>query len=340
MDTVTQITLGAAIGEAVLGRKAGNRAPMWGALLGIVPDLDVLANPFLNEVQQIIAHRGISHSILFCLVASPVFGWTISRLKWNRDVDWRSWSWLAFWVISTHIFIDVCTSYGTQIFQPFSNYSASLNSIFIIDPFYTLPLLAGILGALFIKRNPQKRRWVNFLGLGVSTFYLLLGFGIKWHVNSVFERNFQRQDMQVERYMTTPAPLTAFLWTGYAESDDHVYAGLYSVFDNDRDIEFTEIPKNSELITAYRGDLPLQRLLWFSHGYYTVQKKSDTVIFSDLRFGRSDLLLSDGDAPFVWNYRLEFNQDSTKVTGFQHYEPSFSTRNNAFGKLFSRILDG
>lgn len=340
MDTITQITLGAAVGEAVLGRKIGYKAPLAGAVFGVVPDLDILANPFLNEVQQIIAHRGISHSILFCLVTPPLFGWLLSSITRNRGVGWKAWSWLIFLVFLTHIFIDVCTSYGTQVFQPFSDYALSFNSIFIVDPFYTVPLLIGITCALFFRRDPRKRRWANYLGLGVSTLYLVMGFGLKWHVNTVFEENFRQDNLQVKRYMTTPAPLTEFLWTGYAESEGIIYAGIYSVFDDDRHIQFHQIPKNTYLIEPYLEDLAIRRLLWFSNGYYSVSRHEDGIYFTDLRFGRSDFWLSDStkDGSFVWNYRLEFNADSSKVTGFRHLEPSFGDGNTSFGKLLERIL--
>ena len=42
MDTVTQIGLGAAVGEAMLGRLVGRRALLWGGIFGLLPDLDVL----------------------------------------------------------------------------------------------------------------------------------------------------------------------------------------------------------------------------------------------------------------------------------------------------------
>src|SRR6056297_3249810 len=179
MDTVTQITLGAAVGEAVLGKKLGNKAPLWGAIFGVVPDLDVLVNPFVSEVQALAIHRGLSHSLFFSVVAAPLFGWLLYRYYQDRNsnVSWQDWSLLVFGAIITHIFVDACTSYGTQVLQPFSNYPLSLNSIFIIDPFYTLPLMAGILTALFLKRG-VNRRWANWIGLGMSTLYLLAGFGV------------------------------------------------------------------------------------------------------------------------------------------------------------------
>ena len=338
MDTLTQFTLGAAVGEAVLGKKLGNRAPLWGAVFGVVPDLDVLASPFVSEVQALAIHRGFTHSLLFCVLAAPIFGWLLNRYQSGERKLWQRWSLLVFLVLLTHVFIDVCTSYGTQVLQPFSNYSLSLNSIFIIDPFYSLPLAAGILGALFFRRSDRRRRWLNGIGIGLSTLYLLAGFGIKMHVNRVFEDNFESQQIHPSQYMTTPAPFTIFLWTGYAEEGDTLHAGLYSIFDEDETISFHTVPQNEQLLKPYEGQLPVDRLIWFSQGYYAAHKDSAEVWVHDLRFGRSDLWLTDRQAPFVWNYSLEFNEDSTRVTAFRQQEPSFDARGEMWWQLIERIF--
>ena len=68
MDSVSQATLGAAVGELVLGKKVGKKAPLWGATAGTLPDLDVLTAPFLSESAQLGVHRGVSHSLLFAVV--------------------------------------------------------------------------------------------------------------------------------------------------------------------------------------------------------------------------------------------------------------------------------
>jgi len=339
LDTITQITLGAAVGEAVLGKKAGNKAAAIGAVFGVVPDLDVLASPFVTDLQDIAIHRGITHSVLFSLVVPVIAGWFLYRSyrKHKPYVSWLHWSLMIFLVLVTHIFIDVCTSYGTQVFQPFSNYSLSFNSIFIIDPFYTVPLLAGILAALILNRESGFRPVANYLGLTVSTLYLVGGFLIKAHVNSVFKVNFRKNSLPVERYMTTPAPFSVFLWTGYAEARDTIHVGLYSIFDDDRDIQFQEVPKRTQLIRPYQGQRPVERLEWFSNGYYSVSRQSDGIYFHDLRFGRSDLWLTRQNAPFVWNYLLHFNRDSTRVTGVNHKEPSFDLRGEMFGAFLDRV---
>lgn len=326
------------MGETVLGKKIGNKAPFWGAIFGIVPDLDVLVSPFVTELQALAIHRGITHSLFFCIIAPPVFGWLLDRYLSRYDVSLRDWSLLAFLVLITHIFIDVCTSYGTQVLQPFSNYSLSLNSIFIIDPFYTLPLMGGIVTALFLRRTSPKRRWTNYLGLILSSLYVLAGLGIKTHVNSVYEQNFEHQQIHPQKYMTTPAPFSLFLWTGYAEEGDSLYAGLYSVFDDDKRIDFHSLPKNEALLKPYRGQLPVDRLIWFSQGFYAAEKDANRLLVHDLRFGRSDLWLTNDQAPCVWNYELHFNEDSTEVLGFEQFEPSFDMRGEILSKLISRTF--
>lgn len=69
MDSLTQVILGAACGEAVAGKKLGNRALLWGAVGGTIPDLDVFATFFTDEITATAFHRGFMHSFLFAAIA-------------------------------------------------------------------------------------------------------------------------------------------------------------------------------------------------------------------------------------------------------------------------------
>ncbi len=80
MDSITQATLGAAVGQAVLGKKMGNKALFLGAIAGTIPDLDVLSRLFLDhQIYGLIYHRGFTHSITFTILIAPVFGWLTHR---------------------------------------------------------------------------------------------------------------------------------------------------------------------------------------------------------------------------------------------------------------------
>ena len=77
MDSLTQIVLGAACGEAALGKKIGNKALLFGAIGGTIPDLDVFVGSWFygNEIDAMAFHRGFMHSILFALIGAFLFGW-------------------------------------------------------------------------------------------------------------------------------------------------------------------------------------------------------------------------------------------------------------------------
>ncbi|MEX0649073.1 MAG: metal-dependent hydrolase [Balneolaceae bacterium] len=335
MDSITQVTLGAAVGEAILGKKIGGRAAAWGAVLGTVPDLDVLAGPFLDSVAELQFHRGFTHSIFFCFLASPIFGWAINRFHQQLNTGWKHWTITAFMVFVTHITIDVFTTYGTQIFYPFSDLPVTTDSVFIIDPLYTLPLMAGLLTALFLNRTSAARRVVNFLGLTVSSFYLLWGLGIKPHVNSVFESSFQHQYGQYEKMKTTPNGPTTFLWSGYIVKNDTVYHSVYSLFDDSGDLNFDSIPRRTRLISAHHNDRAAEVLLWFSRGYYSVKSEDGKLFFYDLRFGRNDFWLQD-EGEYIWVNEIVFDEQG-KAAAIEQTFPPFSTRSEIFHRFQKRI---
>ena len=87
MDSLTQIVLGAACGELALGKKIGNKALLFGAIGGTIPDLDVFVGSWLfnNEIDSMAFHRGFMHSIVFAILAAFSIGifvhWLSNRGK-------------------------------------------------------------------------------------------------------------------------------------------------------------------------------------------------------------------------------------------------------------------
>ena len=136
MDSFTQIVLGAAVGEAVLGKKIGNRAPLYGAVAGTIPDLDVLFTGFMDYSSALLFHRGISHSILFALLVAIFLSQLLTCFEQYKNL--KDWFWLFFLAFTTHALLDAQTTWGVQLFWPLKARFA-LDNIFIIDPFYTLP---------------------------------------------------------------------------------------------------------------------------------------------------------------------------------------------------------
>jgi inner membrane protein len=300
MDSLTQIVLGAAVGEAVLGKKVGNKAMLYGAIAGTIPDLDALAGNFTDTITAIEVHRGFTHSIVFSVLAAPVLGYLISKIERKSGVGWKDWSWLMFWGLFTHPILDSFTTWGTQLFWPLEIRLAFKN-IFVIDPLYTIPFLVFLILAMRRKKTDPKRKKYNKLGLFISTGYLVLTLIFKGVAYNNFEHSLQQQGIFYERMETRPTPFNTVLWTANVEAEDAYLIGYYSFFD-DRMIRFEAVPKNHHYLGVHKNDKNVQRLIKISKGWYTISENDGYLYFNDLRFGK--LNPSDPDSDFVFSYKL------------------------------------
>ncbi|TYA59303.1 metal-dependent hydrolase [Formosa maritima] len=290
MDSLTQIVLGAACGEVALGKKIGNKALLFGAIGGTIPDMDVfLAKLFyINEIDRMAFHRGFMHSIVFAILAAFILGafvyWLYNRGKRLGTTNRKNWIWLFFLSIFTHPILDSFTPYGTQLFLPFSDYRVALNAISVVDPIYTLPFLLCFIAVMFYKRNSNKRLFLARLGLTVSTFYMLLTILNKWYVNSVFKDSLIDDGIAFSRFQTQPTFFNNVLWYGIAETETSYYVGYYSILDRASRVEnWKQLPKNHELVSE--GNKDIQTLSWFSNGYYNlIPLEENTFRYNDLRY--------------------------------------------------------
>jgi len=336
MDSLTQLTLGAAVGEATLGRQVGKKAPLWGAALGTLPDLDVLANPFLSEVGALAFHRSMTHSLLFMVVLSPLLGLAFHRLHRSETVAWTRWGWMAFAVLSTHVLLDCLTTYGTQVFWPVSDYPVIFGTVFIIDPLYTVPLALGLLVSLSWSSTHRKRRLANAIGLGLSTAYLLVTVGNKLYVEHVFTRSLEAQDLPSERVFTKPTAFNNVLWTAIAEDDNGFHVGFYSLLDDDTRVDFRYVPKRHDLLDDAWNSRPVQELRRFSRGYFTVSRSGGGVLrVHDLRFGRSDLGLTRSGR-YIFTFRLQRNEQG-RVVGWTRLDPQVQANTELLHRFLARI---
>jgi len=300
MDSLTQIVLGAAIGEAVLGKKVGNKAILYGAIAGTIPDLDTFASAFTDTVTAIEIHRGFSHSIVFSILFAPIFGWIISKIEKRSLADWKDWSWLMFWGLFTHPILDSFTTWGTQLFWPL-NVRLEFKSVFVIDPLYTLPFLIFLILAMRSKRDSKKRRKWNKLGLIISSAYLLLGLGLKGLSYIQFKLALEEQNISYRQLETKPSPFNTILWTANVETEDAFLIGDYSFFDT-QPIRFNSYPKNHDLLGDLASEEKIKRLIAINNGWYIISKENEKLFLHDLRFGVLDPTATK--PTFVFTYQI------------------------------------
>lgn len=312
MDSITHLALGACMGEAFAGRTLGKKAMLWGAMAQSVPDIDFIASTWLDTSSNLLAHRGFTHSITFCIITS--FLLALLAEQWHRPHNISLKKWILFFgsVILIHIFLDAFNNYGVGWFEPFGHQRISFNAIYVADPFFSIWSGIACVTLLLIKsRTPQRKKWWR-MGLGLSTVYLTYCLINKALVNSEVKEILQKQEISYTRYFTTPAPLQNWLWFVVAGNDSGYHVGFRSIFDCKKKIDFQYFPRNDSLLRFVDDHEGLQRLIRFSQEFYTVEKWRNTLVFNDLRFGQI-IGWQDPRAKFVFHYFLQHPENNKLV---------------------------
>ena len=194
------------------------------------------------------------------------------------------WSLLAWLALVTHALLDATTIYGTQLFWPGSSPPVGLGSIFIIDPIYTLLLLVGVLWAVF-GRRPAVGRRANGIGLGLGTAYLVAAILIQAQVRDIAESELALQGVGSDRLIVTPTPFNLVLWRATAMTPPGYREGYYSLFDASPEIRFEHYGNDENLLRTIEDAPAVERLRWFTRGFYRVREIDGRVQISDLRMG-------------------------------------------------------
>ncbi len=335
MDSLTHIALGACMGEAFAGKTVGRKAMLWGILAQSIPDIDFVSAAWLDTPALLLAHRGFTHSILFAGIISIVMA-TLAN-NWHRphNISYTRWAFFFSAAIGSHILIDAFNNYGVGWFEPFSHYRISFNSIYVADPFFSIVPGIALIALLLLKQRSKKRVFWWKSGLVIPTLYLCYSLINKGIIDYDVKQLMAKQHVNYSRYFTTPAPLQNWLWFVVAGNDSVYYIGYRSVFDRQEKLSLEKFIRNTQLLDTLQQDDDVQQLVRFSQQFYTVEKKQDTLIFNDLRFGQV-IGWQDPLAPFAFHYYLRPPADNTLVV----QRGRFARWDLAATKIFFRRIAG
>lgn len=303
MDSITHIALGGLLGEALLGKKLGKRALVLGAIAQSLPDIDFVASFWLDASDNLLAHRGFTHSFLFATTVAPILAWLATVWHPIEGVSFRRWSTFFGVQIFVHLLIDSLNAYGVGWLVPFSAQRFSFNVLFVADPFYSVWLGIAFLALLVMPARSRNRVNWTIAGLVLSSIYLVYTIANKYEINNDVQRIVKQQHVASIRYFSTPTPLNNWLWYVVVEEENGYQIGYRSVFDRKDSILFHYFPKNDLLLETIRSREDVRQLLQFSQGYYSVSQRSDALVFNELRFGQQAGWY-DPQANFVFQYDL------------------------------------
>jgi len=312
MDSLTHIAIGACVGEAFFEKGFGKKAMLWGALAQSIPDIDFITALWMKTPEALLAHRGFTHSILFAFLIIPIFALIAEKVHRPHNISFKKWLLFFGVAVFVHLFLDAFNNYGIGWFEPFTHHRFSFNVIYVADPFFSFfPILAFLILLFKHRLHPKRSFWWK-MGLFFPLFYLCYGLINKIKVDEVVQKNLTIRKLPYDRYFTTPAPLQNWLWYVVIASDSGFQVGYYSLFDKSSKIQLHYFPKNYALANAISDDESYQKLVRFSHHYYTLEMQNGQCVFNDLRFGQSfGWQNTAGD--FVFHYVLSKPKDNTLI---------------------------
>lgn len=285
MDSLSQIVLGAACVASVVPAVHRRKALVMGAVLGTLPDLDVLPLLAVTDPLKFVTwHRSFSHS-LFVLPLLGLLLWWLGQRRWSwMAADRGRWFVGMQLALITHPLLDAHTVYGTQLLWPMTTPPVMWSTVFIIDPLYTLPLLVACVVA-WRQREKLVAQHALLFGLTLSSAYLGWGWIAKHRVETGLLPMLERVGLDHAPLLTVPTPFNSLGWRVVVMQDDGYWEGYASALFPDRPITLS-FHRHDVVFAKRFVHLPsVQRMQWFTHGFQIVEQRVTAAVLTDLRMG-------------------------------------------------------
>jgi inner membrane protein len=321
MDPLTQGLLGAVVSQSSVKKNTSRQlmkvAVVCGILGGMAPDLDVLIRSSEDSLLGIEYHRHFTHSLAFIPIGGMITAFVLWYFLFKKSASFKQVAIFTTLGYATHGLLDACTSYGTQLFVPFSNYRVSWNVVSIIDPVYTLTLLIFLVIGYW-------RKSVNFTRAGFLLSLCYLGFGYFQQQQAVkqVELTAEKRGHKIERIFMNPTIANNILWRGVYQYQnkyyvDAVYVPIWAEHKlyEGTSVDVIDIKTVFPFIAAdsvQRRDI--HRFSYFSKDFIYKHPDYDNVI-ADLRYGTLPY-----DDKSLWGLQVDENN--------QHKHAVFITLRN------------
>ncbi len=282
----------------------------------MLPDADYVLRLF-SDTLYLRYHRGITHSILLL----PLWAWLCySLLPHRRDRNPRL-PWLIAVVLATHIMLDLVTSFGTMILAPFSDWRATFDLVFIIDPLFSGTLLLPLILMAIFRRHARA---LALTGMVAMSGYL--GLALANHAEALKIAREAHPD--ATGIHALPQPFSPFRWqliASYPRHEFRAFVDLWPGFIGTAALFpapfiqehasglTTDRKLRWQRLTALRAVQGLDGLpgvdfyRWFARFPVLLHRDAHAIELADLRFdtgtsGESAfrLYIETGDRPRAW----------------------------------------
>ena len=228
---------------------------MAGAAAAAFPDID-FALRAIDTLTYLNLHQGITHS----LILLPV--WALALAGLFALLSRQRYRWTAFYGIATmglaiHIGGDLITAYGTQLLAPFSAARYSWPLVFVIDPYVTFILIAGLVAA---RRWPARRS--ASVALLVLAGYLGLQAVLQQRAIDTGADYARAQRLEAAVSHALPQPLSPFHWLIIVQHGDTYHAARVNLAGGHRASAPATAGFFTQLVASFQ---PVAAAAWTRH---------------------------------------------------------------------------
>ena len=302
MDPLSQGTVGAAFAQSTANKNNIFKIGIIGFLAGLAPDLDVLIRSSNDPILFLEYHRQFTHSLFFIPFGSLIVAFLLFPLV-KRSMGFKTVYLASLLGYATHGLLDACTSYGTQLFWPFSNERVTWNNISIIDPLFTIPVLIFVGTAI-----KTRKRLFSFFAIGWAAFYLSLGFVQYERTLSVAIELAHSRGHNAERLTLKPSFGNLILWKSIYQHEEKFYvdairtvrSSTWCSGENIRMFDYQQHLPDLDEDSQQKKDI--ERFRWFSQDYLGFDEEKNLV--TDVRYS----MIPNQITP-MWGLVIDDQQD-------------------------------
>ena len=299
MDPVSQGAFGAIFSQTISNKKKLLVGSIIGCMAGMAPDLDVFIRSDTDPLLKLEYHRQFTHALIFIPIGAFLVA-LFSRLLFKKYLSWIETYIICLIGYATHGLLDACTSYGTQLLWPFSDRRIAWNTISVVDPLFTLPLLGLVIAAGVKKSQPIGR-----LGMAWVAIYLSIGAIQEDRAMVAGEALAAQRGHAPAVVSAKPSFGNLLLWKTVYEYDDRFWVdavragGSVTIIEGDHvrrldlKVSFPWLDPESQQARD------VERFRWFSNDYLAVDR-NDPFLIVDMRYSHLP-----NEIEGLWGIRLD-----------------------------------
>ncbi len=325
MDPLSQAVLGSVASQSMRSKTSLVRVGIIGALAGMAPDLDVLIQSTTDPLLSLEYHRQFTHSLIFIPLGAALCAlvfWPFVRRHMSYQQVWL----VALVGYATHGLLDACTTYGTMLLWPFSDARIAWSNISVVDPLFTLPLLAAV-----VLAGVNQSAFIARLGMLWGFLYLSLGLVQQDRATTAGEALAASRGHDLVAVSSKPSFGNILLWKIIYEHNERYYVDAVRLMTDVQLLKGDSVTRLDVqthfpwLEPTSQQALDLERFRWFSNDYLAVDE-GDPQFVVDMRYS-----LLPNEIKGLWGIRLN-------ATSSQDQHVEWTARRSAGADRFDELF--